>query len=100
MTETTTDFIVADINKPLDTAEVLRALAADIECDVNDARIAYNHIRKMNDSSFISMRETDKGFLRGYWMGLHRAVTIVNEFLRDTERQNENGKKENENAGA
>ena len=100
MTEMTTDFIVTDINKPLDTAEVLRALAADIECDVNDARIAYNHIRKMNDSSFISMRETDKGFLRGYWMGLHRAVTIVNEFLRDTERQNENGKKESENAGA
>ena len=99
MTDTTTDFIVADINKPLDTAEVLRALAADIECDVNDARIAYNHIRKMNDSSFISMRETDKGFLRGYWMGLHRAVTVVNEFLRDAERQNENGKKEGENAG-
>ena len=99
MTEMTTDFITADINKPLDTAEVLRALAADIECDVNDARTAYNHIRKMNDSSFISMRETDKGFLRGYWMGLHRAVTIVNEFLRDTERQNKNGKKEGENAG-
>ena len=98
MTEMTTDFIAADINKPLDTAEVLRALAADIECDVNDARTAYNHIRKMNDSSFISMRETDKGFLRGYWMGLHRAVTVVHEFLRDTERQNENGKKENENA--
>ena len=98
MTETTTDFITADIvNKPLDTAEVLRALAADIECDVNDARTAYNHIRKMNDSSFISMRETDKGFLRGYWMGLHRAVTIVNEFLRDAERQNKRDEKENEN---
>lgn len=99
MTEMTTDFITADINKPLDTAEVLRALAADIECDVDDARIAYNHIRKMNDSSFISMRETDKGFLRGYWMGLHRAVTIVNEFLRDAERQMPDCK-EDENAGA
>lgn len=99
MTEMTTDFITADINKPLDAAEVLRALAADIECDVNDARIAYNHIRKMNDSSFISMRETDKGFLRGYWMGLHRAVTVVNEFLRDAERQMPDCK-EDENAGA
>ena len=109
MTETTTDFIVADnAETKMGRQELVCVIAElnDIKRSIErlseNAGAGYRFASRMAGKSFINMREQDLGFMRGYWLGIDAALREVRDLLHDREymRSELYGKKqEGENAG-
>lgn len=77
-------------------------VCSNVQLMNDNAGEGYKAVRKMAGKSYISMREQDLGFMRGYWLGLEAALKDIMDLLHDREglRLELYGKKqENENAG-
>ena len=109
MTETTTDFIVADnAETKMGRQELVCVIAElnDIKRSIErlseNAGAGYRFASKMAGKSYINIREQDLGFMRGYWLGIDAALREVRDLLHDREYMMSElyGKKqEDENAG-
>ena len=109
MTETTTDFIVADnAETKMGRQELVCVIAElnDIKRSIErlseNAGAGYRFASKMAGKSYINIREQDLGFMRGYWLGIDAALREVRDLLHDREYMMSElyGKKEEgENAG-
>ena len=109
MTETTTDFIVADnAETKMGRQELVCVIAElnDIKRSIErlseNAGAGYRFASKMAGKSYINIREQDLGFMRGYWLGLNAALHQIDMLLddqKDLRSELIEQKQEGENAG-
>ena len=86
------DYAISQLDHVCSNVQLMNANAGE----------GYKAVRKMAGKSYISMREQDLGFMRGYWLGLNAALMQIDRILdelKDLRSELSKKEQENENAG-